>query len=260
MKDSLEVEFNLLPGPVPRETLHALLEYLFHDAGWVTPKKFGASDDLVAAKEGTAEECLGALEHERSLNVKGGNGHISLLSDFPGRLSSFGTFNWYPRSDKVLMKHFEEQGDSALCRVAKMLKSPLLQIGKESVKEARENREVPCPDDDDLEEVFRISGYSDGILTLYWKNLFGPMFSSMMLDGLKKVEGQYATDLGDGYWMVTPYEDPELGLTAEGEAKEQELIKILGADMFYDFENEKKATRIPEEALKYAIDDDDDDW
>jgi hypothetical protein len=53
-------------------------------------------------------------------------------------------------------------------------------------------------------------------------------------------------ELGDGRVLVQPYELPTQAMTPEGDAAEHRLITVLGPGCFYDHEQHRKPTRLPE--------------
>jgi len=53
-------------------------------------------------------------------------------------------------------------------------------------------------------------------------------------------------ELGDECVVIQPYEFPTQAGTPEGDARERQLISLLGPECFYDHERLVKPTRRPE--------------
>jgi hypothetical protein len=95
-------------------------------------------------------------------------------------------------------------------------------------------------------ETFTVRDPSEGLAGLYWRNFFGPPFVRMLGDRLQSLPPGTRRELGGDIVLVQPYERPTQAMTREGDAAEQRLITVLGPECFYDTEQHRKPTRVPE--------------
>jgi hypothetical protein len=107
-------------------------------------------------------------------------------------------------------------------------------------------RMVSLPGGIGQEEVFTVRDYSEGLSGLYWRNFFGPPFLRLFGERLDALPAESRQELSDELVVVQPYELPTQAGTPEGDARERQLISLLGPECFYDHERHVKPTRRPE--------------
>ncbi|HYI01296.1 hypothetical protein [Hyalangium sp.] len=88
--------------------------------------------------------------------------------------------------------------------------------------------------------------YSEGLAGLYWRTFLGAPFLRLFGDRLATLPADYRQELSDELVLVQPYELPTHASTPEGDARERQLISLLGPECFYDHERHLKPTRRPE--------------
>jgi hypothetical protein len=111
---------------------------------------------------------------------------------------------------------------------------------------SKERRIVPSPDGVGQVRVITVRDYSEGLAGLYWRNFLGPPFLRLFGDRLDALPAEYRQELSDELVLVQPYELPTQAGTPEGDARERQLISLLGPECFYDHERHVKPTRRPE--------------
>jgi hypothetical protein len=66
----------------------------------------------------------------------------------------------------------------------------------------------------------------------------------MFGERLASLPSAYRQDFGD-IVLVQPYDSPQQWTTSEAQARERELIQLLGPDCFYDRERRLMPSRVP---------------
>lgn len=235
MKMKVRVEVSRLG--LGDDSVRRALELIFYRFGWFSPTRFSSSEsNYQAIGERAVLDCMSLLKEDGiELDVKGKGGELYLTVSERKSKMPFGSLSFWATTSKFLGKRDTEQIEDELLEVAKVLRSPHVSAFDEKVQEARNvYREGTT-------RKTRSHGYRCGLLTPTWRELLGPRISTAMIDGLRKLEGTYSKNMGEGYWLLRPYDRPEDGLTEEGRAREEEIIDVLGRRFFYDFETEREA-------------------
>lgn len=236
MKPTIEVSLSRIG--LGDEPVGRALDLIFNQFKWVEPTRFSDSEEnYQAIGDDSVSDCMSLFEENSiQLVVKGKGGELSMgvsrrTSEFP-----IGDLTYWARSTRAFEKKGTKQLEHELLEVAKTLHSPLTAAFDDNVNKLRDVYEVGTT------VKYRSYGYEDGLLTPRWREVFGPQLSKAMIDGLRKLEGSYSENMGDGYWLLRTYDNPEDGLTAEGRGREEEIIDVLGRRFFYDFQTEEQAS------------------
>ncbi|MFP2925944.1 hypothetical protein ACLESO_12145 [Pyxidicoccus sp. 3LG] len=142
--------------------------------------------------------------------------------------------------------------DSHLHQVVELMRrvgSYLAQAGMIDDVYRKEDRFIPNPDGIGTEQTFTLRDPSEGLTGLMWRNFFGPPFIRMFGDRLQLLPPACQRELGNDLVLVQPYELPTQAMTPGGDAAEARLITVLGPECFYDHQQHRKPTRVPELAL-----------
>jgi hypothetical protein len=127
-----------------------------------------------------------------------------------------------------------------------LMGSPLAQSAPEDDLSRKTERWVPLPGGLGQEQVLNVRGYSEGLAGLYWRNFFGAPFLRLFGDRLDTLPPECRQELSDELVLVQPYELPTQAGTPEGDARERQLISLLGPECFYDHQRHVKPARRPE--------------
>lgn len=237
----LNTNFSLRSGP-PDERLVRELIALVLDFKWVVPSKHGG---LVPEIPTPTADAVGAIvahwrEHG-SVTINGRGGQILFSPNRKGESSATGFVCWFASEHAAKKPEWRRRHAEQSARIAKLLDTPLASAMLE--RDDRQSRSVPhrgfC------ESVPRVRGYHEGILAVFWRNFFGPPFTKLFGDRLARLPTNVARDLGDGYWLVQPYEMPDEAFTDEGRRREAETIATLGPEHFYDMTHEQLPKKRP---------------
>lgn len=229
--------FNFPPGAFGLECAARVLRLVLDDFGWVTPTRVGrlTANRPITPPNATSAALAATCAEQGVLSVKGKGGEL-LVKPARGNTSGGGGFLvWYgPGLKRPSDRRRHAEQCAAVC---KLLGSPLAYACLPDDYAAKRSRDVARGKF--IEEVPRVRGYREGLLALFWLNFLGPPFSELMAARLSALPSDVATDLGGGYWRVTPYDDPEIAMTDEGRRREAERIEQIGTEFFYDMAREQ---------------------
>jgi hypothetical protein len=127
-----------------------------------------------------------------------------------------------------------------------LFNSPLAQTGTAEDFDRKKSRIVPSPDGIGQVQQFTVRDYSEGLAGLYWRNFLGPPFLRLFGDRLNTLPAECRQELSDELVLMQPYELPTQAGTLEGDARERQLISLLGPECFYDHERHVKPSRLPD--------------
>ncbi|HYO54246.1 hypothetical protein [Archangium sp.] len=94
-------------------------------------------------------------------------------------------------------------------------------------------------------QEFTVRDHSEGLPGLFWRNFFGTPFVRLFGQRLETLPSDCVKHLGDALVLVQPYEFPSQAGSPEADARERELVEMLGPECFYDHERHQKPTRRP---------------
>lgn len=213
------------------------LYLIFNKFNWIVPTRFSESEEgYQPTGDDPVSDCMSLYAGKGThLDVKGKGGDVMFGSSDRHEPDSTGVLTYWANSSKAFAKKDPEQIEVEILEVAKALHSPHAAAYDDNIQQARNVYW------NDNRRHVRSHGYEFGLFVPRWRELIGPRMSAAMIDGLRRLEGGYSKDMGDGYWFLRPYDSPEDGLTEEGRAREEEIIDVLGRRFFYDFETESEA-------------------
>lgn len=219
------------------QCLERAFDLVLNQFQWVIPTRFSESEEnYQAIGEDPVSDCMSLVQQERAeVVVKGRGGVINFLALSRTAKNSEGSLTFWASSSTAFKRKDTLELEHELIAVTKALHSPHAAAYDDEVEDVRSLYDVHDPVDS------RDMGYKYGLLAPKWREVLGPQISSAMLGGLRKLEGLYSKNVGDGYWLLRTYESPEDGLTEEGRAREEEIVDVLGRRFFYDFQTEEQA-------------------
>jgi hypothetical protein len=132
-----------------------------------------------------------------------------------------------------------------MVEIMRLVGSSLAEAGLYEDFSRKHDRFIPSPDGIGTLQTFTLRDPSEGLIGLYWRNVFGPPFTRMFGERLLSLPPDTCQELGGGLVLVQPYELPTQAMTPEGDAAEARLINVLGPECFYDHQHHRKPTRVP---------------
>jgi hypothetical protein len=125
----------------------------------------------------------------------------------------------------------------------RLVRSPLAMAATYDDRERKTQYEVQ--EEFSSHKEFTVRDYGEGLPGLFWRNFFGPPFMRLFGQRLEALPPDCVQRLGDDLVLVQPYENPSEAGSAEADARERELIALLGPECFYDHERRQPPTRRP---------------
>lgn len=241
--DYLETVIKLPPGPVPEDALGAVLRLAFDDWHWFSPTRVGrVRPDQPILRGETVADALRRVDTSSGWLAIGGKGDRDVLlvhGDRRGESTWLGRLLWLTSPSQASDDGWRDRHADQVARLMRTLNSAYAYAGIQSDNRTKTHREAT--DERGLTiETFTVRDYSEGLAGIFWRNFFGPAFSDLLGDPLKRL----GRDL-DGIWLVEAYTDPADGHTESGREREAELIASLGGDAFYDHQLDQLPTRRP---------------
>jgi hypothetical protein len=247
----LETEI-YLPPVIPSAALVCrLLRLIFEEYRWFRPMRYGQADlDGKLDPERIDYDALSAFYVEwRQLFVAARTDR-----DFI-RIDPFLPVSEYPHTGVIGWSTSVKEANKSRWRAAhlrqvqeimSLVGSPLAEVGTKDDIFRKTWRLVPAPDGLGSVRQITVRDYSEGLAGLYWRNFLGAPFVRLFGDRLDTLPPECRQELSDELVLVQPYELPTQAGTPEGDARERQLISLLGPECFYDHERHVKPTRRPE--------------
>ncbi|MCP3140087.1 hypothetical protein [Pyxidicoccus xibeiensis] len=247
---SITTRINLPPVPPTSSEVRALLRRIFEDYRWFHPVRYDrfGHDGRLDPRRIDYDALVASYEEKRSLMVLAWTDRdfISLSPTRPGAPPFVGQFAWYTAASEANKTDWQRSHLQQVVELMGLLGASLARTGLADDFQRKGRREVPSPDGIGSIETFTVRDPSEGLAGLYWRNFFGPPFVRMFGDRLRSLPPGASQELGSDIVLVQPYELPTQAMTPEGDAAEQRLITVLGPECFYDHEQHRKPTRVPD--------------
>jgi hypothetical protein len=247
----LDTKVYLPPGVPPTERICRLLQRIFEEYRWFQPARYGMAVMYGKLNPGQIDyEALGAFYEKRQTLVVAARTDRDFISIWPSKPGSE-----YPHTGVITWTTSVKEADKPRWRAAhlrqvqeimSLVGSPLAQAGMDEDFQRKTRRIVPSPDGIGQVQVITVRDYSEGLAGLYWRNFLGAPFLRLFGDRLEALPAECRQELGDELVLVQPYELPGQAGTPGGEARERQLISLLGPECFYDHERHVKPTRCPQ--------------
>jgi hypothetical protein len=247
---SISTDIQLPPGPLPAAVVRKIIHLAFDEYHWFQPywtKPWDEDDGeepdftdysvLFTRYEEVQRITITDRADENFLMVspsrKGGN------YPFVSRLV------WGVTLTEEMSQGWRAAHLHQMVEIMRLVGSPLAWAGMSEDLSRKHDRFIPNPDGIGTEQTFTLRDPSEGLIGLYWRNIFGPPFTRMFGERLLSLPPDTCQELGDGLVLVQPYELPTQAMTPEGDAAEARLINVLGPECFYDHQQHRKPTRLP---------------
>jgi hypothetical protein len=191
-------------------------------------------DALVALYEERQSLCVAAPRERNYICI------FPALADSPPYI---GKIIWQADVKSASKASWRSAHMEQVAEVMRLVRSPLAVAALDEDVERKTKRWV-------REEVgssqdFTVRGYGQGLAGLFWRNFFGPPFVRLFRERLDSLPAECRKPLGEELVLVQPYELPTEAGTAQGDARERELITRLGPECFYDHQHHTLPTRLP---------------
>jgi hypothetical protein len=238
-----------LPPVIPSAALVCrLLRLIFEEYRWFRPMRYGQADlDGKLDPERIDYDALGAFYVEsRELFVAARTDRDFIM------ISPLLPVSEYPHTGVISWSTSVKEADKPRWRgahlrqvqeIMSLVGSPLAYAGLADDVFRKTRRIVPSPDGFGQVEQITVRDYSEGLAGLYWRNFLGAPFLQLFGDRLATLPAECRQELSDELVLVQPYELPTQAGTPEGDARERQLISLLGPECFYDHERQVKPTR-----------------
>lgn len=245
----------LPPGALPTERVYELLRRMFEEYRWFRPVRFGYAfmDGALEPKRVDYETLAGLYEKRKLLRVEGQGERESVVIS-PSKSSATRSESEFPYGGKIRWTASLEQVSRPEWRAAHLRQvqelmsfvgSPLAQAGLDGDFRRKMFRFVPGADGVSQREEVTLRDYSEGLSGLYWRNFLGGPFVRLFGERLDALPAECRQEFSEELVLVQPYELPTQAGTPEGEARERQLISVLGPECFYDHEHHVKPVRCP---------------
>jgi hypothetical protein len=245
----LETKISLPAGLLPPEQVRTLLQRIFEDYRWFTPKRYGfAAHDYILPSGSSGYEALleyysGGM-HALNIAAQTDKDYLILFPAKPGMRPHVGKLVWgtsvraATRSSSWRSTHVQQ-----LRELMDLLDSPLAMAAMEEDFEGKTKYLIDHGTH--REQAMTVRGYGEGLAGLFWRNFYGPLFVRLFGEQLNALPPECVTRLGEELVLVQPYELPTAAGTEAARAREQQLISLLGPECFYDHEHHRPPSRRP---------------
>jgi hypothetical protein len=250
----LKTKLYLPPGIPSAALVCRLLRLIFEQYRWFQPMRYGVAFlDEKLNPERIDYEALGTFyEKRKSLLVAAKtNRDFILISpskpyekpepEFPYT----GHISWTTSVKEATRPKWRQAHLQQVQELMGLMHSPLAQAGTDGDFDRKTRRTVPSSDGIGQVQEITVRDYSEGLAGLYWRNFLGPPFIRLFGDRLDALPPEGRQELSDELVLVQPYELPTQAGTPEGDAREHQLISVLGPECFYDHEHHVKPSRQP---------------
>jgi hypothetical protein len=217
---------------------------------WFRPMRYGHADmDGRLDPERIDYGALGASYEKRRLLFVGARTDRDFIMIAPLLKRSehphTGVISWSTSIKEADKPRWRAAHVKQVQELMSLVRSPLAYACAKEELIRKTRRLVDAPDGlGQIEEVL-VRDYSEGLAGLYWRNFLGAPFLRLFGDRLDTLPTECRQELGDDIMLVQPYELPIRAETPEGNARERQLISLLGPECFYDHEHHVKPTRRP---------------
>lgn len=247
----LSTRFCLQPGLLTGGVVQELFRRMFHEYRWFRPVRYGR-----AFLDGRVDPDNPDIDALVSFYLEHGNITVTAKTDrdfvmiFPTRPGSqyphTGRISWETSVVEAAKPRWRAAHLRQVQEVMSLVNSPLAQAGTADDFQRKTRRIVPAADGFGQEQVITVRDYSEGLSGLYWRNFLGAPFLRLFGERLDALPAECRQELSGDLMLVQPYELPTQAETEEGDARERQLLSLLGPECFYDFERHVKPTRRPE--------------
>jgi hypothetical protein len=246
----LDTKFTLLPGLPTLSTVREFFRRAFEEYRWFKPMRYGRAflNGRLNPDRPDIDELVDFYEKHKDITVaaRTDRDFLLLIPSKPGSEFPYtGTISWTTSSKEADKSQWRVSQRAQVQEMMSLFGSPLAQTGLDGEFSRKTRRMVPLPSGFGQEQVLTVRDYSEGLAGLYWRNFLGAPFLKLFGDRLDALPAECRQELGDDLVLVQPYELPTQAGTHEGDARERQLIALLGPECFYDPEHHTKPTRRP---------------
>ncbi|WP_164008583.1 hypothetical protein [Pyxidicoccus trucidator] len=240
----------LPPGRPAAGVVRELLDLVFNQYRWFQPVSYGRFGDEARLVPGRSDyrDVLACYDEYPKITISA-RPEEDYLMLFPSTRDEYpfvGKLIWAAPLAEAENANWRNAHLRQVMEVMRLLDSPLAYACSDEDKSRKSERVIPSPDGVGSEQAFTVRDPSEGLAGLYWRNFFGPPFVRMFGERLLSLPPDTRQELGDGLVLVQPYALPTQAMTPEGDAAEERLITVLGPECFYDHQQHRKPTRVPE--------------
>ncbi|XXF77807.1 hypothetical protein P2318_32870 [Myxococcaceae bacterium GXIMD 01537] len=246
---SLETTIGLPPGPVSDDVVREFFRLVFEEYRWFQPVRYGFAGlrQRLDPAGDVYEPLLAEYADLKVITVaaKTDRDFFLLYPVKPNVPQYAGAIVWMTSAVEAKKPRWREAHARQVAEIMRLVNSPYAYAALDDDCKRKTNRLVPCADGFGQEQVFTVRDYSEGLAGLFWRNFLGAPFVQLFGERLASLPSDTRKELAPDLMLIQPYELPTQAGTPEGEARERELITLLGPECFYDFERHLKPSRLP---------------
>jgi hypothetical protein len=246
-KPPLTTRIWLPPGIPPTPRVREFLQLVFAEFRWFLPVRFGMAflDGRLDPERPEYDVLLEFYEEYKTLCVTARTDRDFFLI-FPAKPDDHpyaGGITWVTSATAASKKSWRAAHIEQVARIMRLVRSPLATAALDDDIERKTRLLIH----DGISHVqsFTVRDYSEGLPGLSWRNFYGPPFVRLFGERLDALPPEFRQSLGDEFVLVQPYPLPAQAGTDEGNARERELISLLGPECFYDHEHHTLPSRRP---------------
>jgi hypothetical protein len=247
---SLDTTICLPPGILSEAVVREFLHLVFDEYRWFKPVRYGFAGlrERFAPGSDVQEVLLDYYNERKLLTVaaKTDRDFFLLMQAKHDAPPYAGAITWETSATEAKKPAWRAAHQRQVVEVMRLVGAPFAYSGTDEDIERKRDRLVPHPSGFGRQLVFTVNDPSEGLAGLFWRNFYGPPFTRLFGERLSTLPADTRQDLGEGIVLVQPYELPTLAHTPDADARERELIALLGPECFYDHERHLKPTRLPE--------------
>jgi hypothetical protein len=251
----LKTKIYLPPGLPSAALVCRLLRLIFEQYRWFQPRRYGVAFlDGKLNPERIDYDALGAFYEERKSLLVAAKTDRDFILIHPSKpyekpepeFPYTGSISWTTLAKEATKPMWRQAHLLQIQELMGLIHSPLAQAGTDGDFERKTRRWVPLAGGFGQEQAITVRDYSEGLAGLYWRNFLGAPFLRLFGDRLDTLPAECRQELRDDLVLIQPYELPTQAGTPEGDARERQLISLLGPECFYDHERHMKPARRPE--------------
>ncbi len=250
MAKPLDTKFSLLPGALSLSVVRELFRLVFEKYRWFSPVRYGEAflDGRLDPNRADLDELLAFYEERQTITVaaRTDRDFVMVYPSKPGSAHPYaGTLSWTTSTREADKTNWRAAHARQVQEIMSLLGSPLAQAGLDEDFARKTRRWVSAGDGQGQEQAITVRDSSEGLAGIYWRNFFGAPFLQLLGDRLEALPAECRQELSDELVLVQPYELPAQAGTPEGDARERQLISLLGPECFYDHERHVKPLKRP---------------
>ena len=243
-------DISLPPGPLSSELVRQVLHLALVEFRWFKPVRYGDADMEYRIPEGPLDlEPLLARYEERNgrhlfVGARTDRDFLSLSAALaPCQYPYTGDISWTTSLADTARPAWRQRHLQQVATLMRLVRSPLA-IALTEDDWTRKYRYELQQDVGSSREI-TVRDYSEGLAGLAWRTFLGPPFVRLFGSRLESLPPDCVHRLGEELVVIQPYEFPGQAGSPEADARERDLMELLGPECFYDHSRRQLPSRRP---------------